>query len=111
MVDCGGGVLDCTREEVECVYNAVALADCRLREVVVEELDCVGEQERFCGAVHDVEASIMLERGADVKSAAAAEVPRFAYAGLSVDDDWASNWAKRCCVKVERALEVLPRRH
>ena len=35
MVDVGGGVLDCTGEEVEGVNDAVAFVDCGFGEVLV----------------------------------------------------------------------------
>ena len=93
MVDVGGGVLDCTGEEVEGVDNAVAFADCGFGEVLVQELNGVGEQKCFGGAIDDVEAVVIFECGSNVEPAAAAEVPRFADAWFGVDDDGASNRA------------------
>ena len=111
MVDGGGGVLDCTGEEVEGVDNAVAFSDCWLGEVLVQELDGVGEQECLGGAIDDIEAAIMFECRSNVEPAAAAEVPIFADAWFDVDDDRASNWYQRGGIKVEGAVEVLPCRN
>ena len=95
MVDGGGGVLDCTGEEVEGVEDAVAFSDRWLGEVLVQELDGVREQECLGGAIDDVEAAVMFECGSNVEPAVAAEVPSFAGAWFVVDDDGASNRSKR----------------
>ena len=47
----------------------------RLGEISVEEFDCVGEDEMLGDGINDMEASIALERRANVESLAAAEVP------------------------------------
>ena len=111
MVDVGRGVLDCTGEEVEGVDDTVAFADCWLGEVLVQELDGVGEQECLGGAIDDVEAAVMFECGSNVEPDAAAEVPSFADDWFVVDDNGASNWSQRGVIKVEGAVEVLPCRH
>ena len=111
MVDDGRGVLDCTGEEVESVDDAVALADCWLGEVIIQELDGVREQECLGGAIDDVEAAVMFECRSNVEPAAATEVPSFADAWFVVDDDGASNRSQRGGIKVEGAVEVLPCRH
>ena len=47
----------------------------RLGEIYVEEFDCVGEDEMLGDGINDMEASIALERRANVESLAAAELP------------------------------------
>ena len=71
MVDGGGGVLDCTGEEVEGVDDAIAFADCGFGEVFVYELNSVEVQECFGGAIDDVEAAVMFECRSNVETAAA----------------------------------------
>ena len=75
MVDGGWGVLDCAREEVQGVDDAVALGYCGLGEVVMEELDGVRVAKGFGDAVHNVEAAVVIEGAADVEALTAAEVP------------------------------------
>ena len=91
--------------------DAVAFGDCWLREVVVQELDGVGEEKRLGCAVDDAEAAVVVKRGADVEAAAAAEVPRLLDVRLFVDDNGAADGSKGCGVEVERAVEVLSGRH
>ena len=59
----------------------------------MQELNGVGENECFGGAIDDVEAAVMFECGSNVEPVAAAEVPSFADAWFGVDYDGASNRA------------------
>ena len=106
MVDGGVGVLDCTGEEVESVDNAVAFADCGFGEVLVQELNGVGEQECFGGAIDDAEAAVIFECRSNIEPYAAAEVPCFLDAWLGVDEYRVSNRAYWGGTKVEWAVEV-----
>ena len=111
MVDGGGCVLDCTGDQVEGVDNAVAFADCWLGEVIVQELEGVGEQECLGGAVDNVEAAVMFECGSNIEPAAAAEVPSFADAWFVVDDYGASNRSHWGGIEGEGDVHMLPCRH
>ena len=53
----------------------------------------------------------MVERWDNAETFAAAEVPRFSLVGLVVNDDGASDGARRCGIKVERSVVVLPGIH
>ena len=50
----------------------------------------------------------MLQGRANVEASAAVKVPRVLSGDLVVDDDWATDGAKWCGVKVEGVVEVLP---
>ena len=111
VVDRGGCIFDCSGEEVERVYDAVAFTHSWLCEVFVEELDGVRVKKCLGGRINDVKAAVVVWRGANVEPATAAEVPRFLGAGFGVDDDRASNWSQGRGVKVEWAVQVFPSRH
>ena len=68
------------------------------------ELDSVGEEEHFCGAINDVEAEEVVEGRSDVESMAAAEVPGLTGAWFVVDDDATSGRPNRGDVVVERSI-------
>ena len=87
MVDGGGGVLDGAGEEVEGVDYPVFCRYLGLGEVVMEDLDGVGDQRRLGGGINHAEAAVVVEGWADDEALAAAVVPRAAVAGLGVDDD------------------------
>ena len=38
-------IFDCTREKVESMSNYISCKDCGLSEIVVEKLNCTGEEE------------------------------------------------------------------
>ena len=88
MVDCGGGVLDGTGQEVEGVENYVLGSDLWLGEVFVEYLHSVADDDGFCCCISDLEAAVVLECGADGETFVAAEVPIYAGAWFGMDDDW-----------------------
>ena len=58
-----GGVLEGGGEEVEGVDYSVFCGDGGLREIVVQDLDGVGDDEGFGGGVDDLEAAVVVERG------------------------------------------------
>ena len=76
VVDCGGSILGVTVHEVEGVDDSVLGIDLWLGEVFMEYLDSVGDDDVFCCSINDLEAAVVLERGADGETFAAAEVPR-----------------------------------
>ena len=75
VVDCGWGVFDHTREEVQGVDDMVALGYCGLDEVVVEKHNGDGVAKGFGDAIHNEEAAVVVEGGTDVEALVAAEVP------------------------------------
>ena len=91
--------------------NTVFVSDSRLSEVVVAELDSVGEEKGLGGGVDDMEAMIVLEGGPHVETIAATEGPGLERAGLVVDDNRASDGANGSVVKVEGAVVVFPGGH
>ena len=54
MVDCGGGVLDGTGQEVEGVGDYVLGSDLWFGEVFVEYLDIVVDDDGFCCCIDDL---------------------------------------------------------
>ena len=108
MVDCGGGILDGTGQEVEGVYNSVLGSDLWLGELLLEYLYSVVDDDGFCCCINDLEAALVLKRGADGETFAAAEVPRSAGAWFGMDCDWGSERSYGGGVEVEVAVEVLP---
>ena len=57
-----------------------------LREVVMAELNCVGDKGEFCGGSDNLEAALVFQGGADVESVAGTEGPGGAGGGLVVDE-------------------------
>ena len=90
MVDGGWSVLDCAREEVQGVDDMAPLGHYGLGEVVVEEIDGVGVAKCVGYPFHYVEATVMIEDGANFEALVTVEVPRLAAAWLVVDDDGAA---------------------
>ena len=70
--------------------DAVPLGHCGLGEVVVEELNSIRVAKGFGDSIHHIEATVVVEGGANVEAFAAAEVPRLVAAWLGVDDDRAA---------------------
>ena len=91
--------------------DTVIICDGGLGEVVVEKLDCVGEDKGFGGGVDNVEATIVVESRSNVKAIAAAEGPGLACAGFVVDEDWAANGANGSGVEVEGVVVIFPGGH
>ena len=75
------------------------------------ELDGVGEEEHFGGAIDNVKTAEVMEGRADVESMAAAKVPGLTGAWFVVDDDATSGRPNEGGVVVGRAIEVVPGRH
>ena len=55
--------------------NEIFRCEDRLDQVRMPEIDIVGEEEHFGGAIDNVEAAEVMEGRADVETMAAAEVP------------------------------------
>ena len=68
------------------------------------ELDGVGEEEHFVGAINNVEAAEVMEGRADVESMAAAKFPGITSAWFVVDDDDTSGRPNEGGVVVERSI-------
>ena len=104
----GGSFLEGAGEEVKGVEEAICVGGGWLREVVMAELNGVGDKLEFCGGVDDLEASVVLQGGADVEAIAGAEGPGGAGGGLVVDEYMASDGADGGDVEVEMVIEVFP---
>ena len=76
MVDCGVGVLDCTGEEFEGVDDSILGSDLWLGKVFAEYLDSVEDDDGFFCCIDDLEAEVLLKRGAYDEIFADAEEPQ-----------------------------------
>ena len=89
------GVFDGTCEEIEVMDNEIFRCEDSLDQVIMPELDGVGEEDHFGGAIDNMEATEVMEGRADFESMAAAEVPGLTGAWFVVDGDSTSgrpNW-------------------
>ncbi len=93
---------------VKAVDNGVGWCDSRDGEVVVTEVDCVGDVEGLGFRINDLMALVMLKGDAKVESIRAAEVPGAAGGWLVVDDDGAAEWQERGGIVVKGSIEVCP---
>ena len=71
----GGGFLEGTGEEVKDVEEAICVSGGWLREVVMAELNDVGDKGGFCGGVDDLEVAVVLQGGAGVEAVTGTEGP------------------------------------
>ena len=110
MVDCGGGVLDVTEQEVEGVDNYVLVSDLWLGGVFMEYLDSFRDDDKFCCCIDDLETAVVLKNGAYSETFAAAEFPRSAGAWFGVDTYWGAERSYGIGVEVEGDIEVIPGR-
>ena len=90
----GGGLLEGSGEEVKGVEEAICVSGGWLSEVVMAELNGVGDKGGFCGGVEDLEAAVLLQGGADAEDVAGAKGPGGPGGGLVVDEYAASDDAK-----------------
>ena len=90
------------------VEEAIFVSGGWLCEVVMAEINGVGDKGGFCGSFDDLEAAVVLQGGDDVEAVAGAEGPGGAVGGLVVAEYSASDGAKGGGVKVEGAIEVFP---
>ncbi len=92
-VACGGGSIgDGVGDGVEAVDNGVGWCDGQDGEVVMTEVDTVGDAEGLGFGIDDAMAAVMLKGDADVESVRAMEVPGVASGWLIVGDDGAAKW-------------------
>jgi hypothetical protein len=108
-VACGGGSIgDGVGDGVKAVDNGVGWCDGWDGEVVMMEVDSVGDAEGLGFGIDDTMAVVMLQGDANVESIRAVEVPGAASGWLIVGDDRAAKWDKRGGIAVKGAIEVFP---
>ncbi len=111
-IACGGGSIgDGIGDGIKAVDNSVGWCDGRDGEVVMTEVDSVGDAEGLGFGNNDVMAVVVLKGDANIESVRAAEVPGAASGWLIVGDDRAAKWEERGGIVVEGAIEVFPCRH
>ncbi len=111
-IACGGGIIgDGIGDGVKAVDNGVGWCDGWDGEVVMTEVDSVGDAEGLGFGIDDAMAVLMLKGDADVASVRATEVPGAASGWLIVGDDRAAKWEERGGIVVEGAIEVFPGGH
>ena len=92
-IACGGGSIgDGIGDGVKAMDNGVGWCDSRDGEVVMMEVNSVGDAEELGFGIDDMMAAVMLHGGANVESVRATEVPGAAGGWLVVDDDEAAEW-------------------
>ncbi len=88
----GGSIGEGARDSIKAVDNGVGWCDSRDGEVVMVEVDHVGDAEGLGFGIDDVMTAVMRKGDAIVESVRAAEVPGEAGGWLVVDDDGAAKW-------------------
>jgi hypothetical protein len=92
-IACGGGSIgDGIGDGIEAVDNGVGWCDGWDGEVVMTEVDSVGDVEGLEFGINDAMAVVMLKGDTDIESVRAAEVPGAAIGWLIVGDDGAAKW-------------------
>ncbi len=104
----GGNIGDGAGDGVEAVDNCVGCCESWDGEVVVTEVNCVGDAEGLGFGINDMMAAVMLEGDTNIESVRAAEVPGAMGGWLVVDDDWAAKWQEKGGIVVEGTIEVCP---
>ncbi len=107
----GGSIGDGIGDGVKAVDNSVGWCDGQDGEVVMTEVNSVGDAEGLGFGIDDVMAVVMLKGDANIESVRAAEVPGAASGCLIVGDDGAAKWEERGGIVVKGAIEVFPGRH
>jgi hypothetical protein len=111
-VACGGGSIgDGIGDDVKAVDNGVGWCDGRDGEVVMTEVNSVGDAEGLGFGIDDAMAAVMLQGDTNVETVRATEVPGAASGCFIVGDDRAAKWEERGCIVVEGAIEVFPGGH
>ncbi len=111
-IACGGeSIGDGIGDGAKAVDNGVGLCDGRDGEVVMTEVDSVGDAEGLGVGIDDTMAAVMLKGDTNVESVRAAEVPGAASGWPIVGDDRADKWEERGGLVVEGAIEVFPGGH
>ena len=88
--------------------NGVGWCDGRNGEVVMTEVDSVGDAEGHGFGINDAMAAVVLQGDTNVESFRAVEVPGAASCWLIVGDDRAAEWQERDGIVVEGAIEMCP---
>ncbi len=92
-IGCGGGSIgDGIGDGIEAVDNGVGWCDGWDGEVVMTEVEHVGDAEGLGFGINDATAVVMLKGDTNVESVRAAEVPGVASGWLIVGDDRAAKW-------------------
>jgi hypothetical protein len=92
-VACGGGSIgDGIGDGIEAVDDGVGWCDGRDGEVVMTEVNSVGDAEGLGFSIDDSMAVVMLKGDANVESVRATEIPGVASGWLIVGDDKAAKW-------------------
>jgi hypothetical protein len=111
-IACGGGSIgNGIGDGIKAVDNGVGWCDCQGGEVVMMEVNSVGDAERLGFGINDAMAAVMLQGDANVESVRAAEVPGAVSGWLIVGDDRAAEWEERGGIVVKGAIEVFPGGH
>jgi hypothetical protein len=87
-----GSIGDGVGGGIKAVDNRVGWCDGRDGEVVMMEVDCVGDAEGLGFGINDAMAAVMLKGDANIESVRAAEVPGATGGWLIVGDDRAAKW-------------------
>jgi hypothetical protein len=88
----GGSIGDGVGDGIEAGDNGVGWCDGRDGEVVIVEVDCVGDAKGLGFGINNAMAAVMLKGDADVESVRAVKVPGAASGWLIVGDDGAAEW-------------------
>jgi hypothetical protein len=104
----GWSIGDGIGDGIKAVGNGVNWCDSWDSEVVVTEVDCVGDAMGLGFGINDAMTAVLLRGDAKVDSVRATEVPGVAGGWLVVDDDGTAEWQERGGIVVEGAIEVCP---
>ncbi len=113
-IACGGGSIGDgygIGDGIKAVDNGVGWCDGRDGEVVMTEVDSVGNEVGLSFGIDNAMAAVMLKGNADVKSIRAVEVPGEESDWLIVGVVGAAGWEERGSIVVEGAIEVFPGGH
>ena len=92
-IACGGGNIgDGIGDGIKAVDNGVGWCEVWVGEVVMTEVNSVGDAEGLGFGINDAMAAVMLQGDANVESVRAAEVPGAASGWLIVGDDRVAEW-------------------
>jgi hypothetical protein len=108
---CGGSIGDGIVDGVKAVDNDAGWCDGWDGEVVMMEVDSVGDAEGLGFGIDDAVAAVMLKGDTNVESVRAEEVPGASSGWLIVGDDGAMEWEGRGGIVVKGAVEVYPGGH
>jgi hypothetical protein len=114
-IACGGGSIgDGIGDGVKAVDNGIGWCDGQDGEVVMTEVDSVGDAKLVFGGgfgINDAMAVVMLQGDTNAESIRATEVPGAASGWLIVGNDRAAKWEERGGIVAEGAIEVFPGGH